>query len=213
VLIRAGQVQLNGRVCRDPEAPTVTSDEIAVSGQQIEPTEFVYLMMNKPRGIITTASDEKGRATVFDQLPSGLPFLAPVGRLDKASEGLLLFTNDSEWAARITDPESHLPKTYHLQIGRLADAALLEGIRKGVRHGGDLLRVHSASVLRTGSKNSWLEIVLTEGRNRHIRRLFETLGIEVLRLVRVAIGQLKLGELAKGECRRLSEEEVLSLES
>ncbi|MGB7471282.1 MAG: pseudouridine synthase, partial [Candidatus Acidiferrum sp.] len=174
----------------------------------------VYLMLNKPRGIVTTADDEKGRDTVYRFLGAEIPWVAPVGRLDKASEGLLLLTNDSEWAARITAPETHLDKTYHVQIGRIADAKLLEILKKGVRtKEGDLLRVKHASLLRHGERNSWLEIILDEGKNRHIRRILETLGIEVLRLIRVAIGPLALGDLPKSGVREITSAEKLSLDS
>ncbi|HEU5337119.1 MAG TPA: pseudouridine synthase, partial [Terriglobales bacterium] len=125
-LIRAGRVTLNGAVRRDPESPvSLERDRILVDGQALSAAAPVYLMLNKPRGVVTTAADEKGRRTVYDCLPPGLPWLAPVGRLDKASEGLLLLTNDSEWAARIAAPETHLDKTYHVQIGAIADAVLL----------------------------------------------------------------------------------------
>lgn len=170
-------------------------------------------MLNKPRGIVTTTSDEKGRDTVYKFLGADLPWVAPVGRLDKASEGLLLLTNDSEWAARITAPETHLDKTYHVQIGKIADAALLDTLRTGVRtKEGDTLRVKGASLLRQGERNSWLQIILDEGKNRHIRRTLETLGIEVLRLIRVGIGPLALGALVKAAVRQLTPEEKLMLD-
>jgi 23S rRNA pseudouridine2605 synthase len=137
-----------------------------------------------------------------------------VGRLDKASEGLLLLTNDSEWAARITAPESHVEKTYHVQISAVADGELVQRLREGVRvDGGEVLRAKSAAILRHGERNSWVAIVLEEGKNRQIRRMLEALGIDVLRLVRVAIGDLQLGDLAKGKCRELSAEEIRGLRS
>jgi 23S rRNA pseudouridine2605 synthase len=142
-----------------------------------------------------------------------VPWLAPVGRLDKASEGLLLMTNDSEWAARITAPETHLDKTYHVQIGAIADEVLLQKLREGIRaSGGEFLRLKSVRLLRRGEHNSWLEIVLDEGKNRQIRRMFEALNIEVLRLVRVAIGPLALGDLPKGATRSLEKEEKQALD-
>jgi 23S rRNA pseudouridine2605 synthase len=170
-------------------------------------------MLNKPRGVVTTASDEKGRETVYDYIGEGRGWLAPVGRLDKASEGLLLLTNDSAWAARVLDPARHVAKTYHVQVATLADEALLQALRRGVRDGGDLLRVQLVRELRRGERNSWLEIVLHEGKNRQIRRMLGTLGVEVLRLVRVAIGGLTLGDLAKGSCRELTAEEKSSIET
>jgi 23S rRNA pseudouridine2605 synthase len=209
-IIAEGRVRVNGLVRRDPEWPVDRErDRLSVDGQALESQGKVYLMLNKPRGLVTTASDEQGRKTVFDCLAGkGLPHVAPVGRLDKASEGLLLFTNDNSWAAGITDPASQLEKTYHVQIDCVADEALLDRIQKGLPVEDDYLSAKRACVLRHGQKNSWLEIVLDEGKNRHIRRLLDSLGVGVLRLVRVAVGPLQLGELPKGQIRFLSVEEV-----
>lgn len=216
-LIRAGRVHLNGTVRRDPETPVhLESDAIMVDGCEIEPGRKIYLMMNKPRGIVTSASDEKGRDTVYSILknsPEPLPWVAPVGRLDKASEGLLLLTNDSEWGAQIAAPETHLEKTYHVQIAALAGDDILHALVHGIEtEDGDLLRATRANVLRSGEKNCWLAVVLIEGRNRQIRRMMEALQVEVLRLMRVAIGPLVLGKLAKGELRPLSVDEKRALD-
>jgi 23S rRNA pseudouridine2605 synthase len=213
-LIRAGRVKLNGALRRDPETPVhIGKDRIEIDGQPVAHSSKIYLVLNKPRGVVTTASDEKGRETVYSYLPENLSWLAPVGRLDKASEGLLLLTNDSEWAARITAPESHLDKTYHVQIGAIADDALLETLRKGFTAAdGDFLRVKRASILRQGERNSWLEIALDEGKNRHIRRMLEHENIEVLRLIRVAIGPVSLGDLPKGATRSLDQKEKQALD-
>jgi 23S rRNA pseudouridine2605 synthase len=213
-LIRAGRVKLNGTVRRDAETPVHPGkDRIAVDGASLAANAKIYLVLNKPRGVVTTAADEKGRETVYAYLPKNLPWLAPVGRLDKASEGLLLFSNDSEWAARISAPETHLDKTYHVQIAAVADEALLNAVRNGVQtNNGDFLRAKQARLLRHGERNSWLEIVLDEGKNRHIRRLLEHLNIAVLRLVRVAIGPLALGDLPKGATRALAAEEKQELD-
>lgn len=208
-IIRSGKVRVNGVLRRAPETPVRPGkDRIEVDGKPLAASKKIYLVLNKPRSIVTTASDEKGRDTVYAFLSTDLPWVAPVGRLDKASEGLLLLTNDSEWAARVTAPETHLDKTYDVQIGRIVDAALLEALRAGVRtNEGDVLRVRSATILREGERNSWLEIVLDEGKNRHIRRMLEALGVEVLRLIRVAIGPLALGDLPKAAVRALTPEE------
>jgi 23S rRNA pseudouridine2605 synthase len=125
----------------------------------------------------------------------------------------LLLSNDTRWAAGITDPATHLEKTYHVQVAGLPDAAVLEAMRAGVEDAGELLQARRAALLRAGARNAWLEVVLDEGRNRHIRRLLAALGFDVLRLVRVAIGPLALGELAKGQWRRLSAEEVEALDT
>jgi 23S rRNA pseudouridine2605 synthase len=213
-LIRAGRVRLNGANRRDPEAPVcLKKDRIEVDGQPIGTTDRVYLMLNKPRGTVTTASDEQSRQTVYAFLDPHLPWVAPVGRLDKASEGLLLLTNDSEWAARVLAPASHLGKTYHVQISKVADSELLASLGRGVRTPeGDVLRARSVRILRGGERNTWLEIVLDEGRNRHIRRTLQPLGVEVLRLVRVAIGPLILGELPKGGVRPLTATEKRAID-
>jgi len=213
-LIHAGRVRLNGAVRRDPEAHVrLERDRIQVDGQPVTNSAKVYLMLNKPRGIVTTAADEKGRQTVYAFLDSSFPWIAPVGRLDKASEGLLLLSNDSEWAARVLSPATHLHKTYHVQIDRLADTKLLEALSRGVKtEDGDFLRGSSVRILRGGSRNSWLEVVLDEGKNRHIRRMLSALGVEVLRLVRVAIGPLALGQLPKGSVRQIATEEKTALD-
>lgn len=212
-MARAGRVRVNGVVRRDPESPVhLGKDRIEVEGRAVEAATFVYLMMNKPRGVVTTASDEKGRETVYAFLPDDLPWVAPVGRLDKASEGLLLLTNDSEWAGKVTAPETHLDKTYHVQVREVAGAELVEAMMRGVNTEGGILRVKRAGILRGGERNTWLEIVLDEGKNRQIRRVSEGLGIELLRLVRVAIGPLKLGKLQNGEVRRLMPEEKEALD-
>jgi len=211
--IRAGRVRVNGAVRRNVEAPVhLGKDRVEVDGHEIKKAEKIYLMLNKPRGVVTTASDERGRETIYSFLEKykdgSLDWVAPVGRLDKASEGLLLITNDSEWAAKITAPETHLDKTYHVQIGAQATSGMIEKLQQGFTvQDGEFLRVKSAGVIRSGEQNCWVEIVLDEGRNRHIRRMFETIGVEVLRLIRVAIGALKLGDLPKGEVRALSERE------
>ena len=169
-------------------------------------------MLNKPRGVVTTKSDEKGRDTVYRYLRDESGWLAPVGRLDKASEGLLLFTNDSEWAAAVLAPETHLDKTYHVQIGTFATDMLLRSLTEGAKVDGESLRVKSARVLRGGARNTWLEVVLDEGKNRQIRRMFQQFNIEVLRLIRIAIGPLSLGDLAKGDRRLLTASEKRALD-
>jgi 23S rRNA pseudouridine2605 synthase len=212
-LIRGGHVRVNGVVRKNAETPVlIGKDWVEVDGRRIGESERIYLMLNKPRGVVTTASDERGRETIYDCLHAALgedfAWVAPVGRLDKASEGLLLITNDSEWAARITSPEMKVDKTYHVQVAGRLTAALMEKLVDGFAvRDGEFLRVKGARVLRGGERNCWVEIILDEGRNRHIRRMFESLGVEVLRLIRVAIGRLELGVLAKGAVRVLSEED------
>jgi 23S rRNA pseudouridine2605 synthase len=211
--IAAGRVTVEGRVVRDAEFPVVRGRQrIAIDGVEVTAGERIHLMLNKPRGLVTSARDERDRDTVYRCFDGvGLPWIAPVGRLDKASEGLLLFSNDPEWAARITDPETGPHKTYHVQVDRIPDPSSLARLLAGVVDDGESLRAHSVELLRQGEKNAWLEIVLDEGRNRQIRRLLAASDLGVLRLIRVSIGRLVLGELPKGQWRRLSPEEVAAL--
>jgi 23S rRNA pseudouridine2605 synthase len=210
--VREGRVRVNGNVVRDPECPVIQGrDRVAVDGEEATPRRVV-IMLNKPRGLVTTTRDERGRDTVYKCLEgAALPWLAPVGRLDKASEGLLLFSNDPVWAARITDPATGPDKTYHVQLNRLHDATLLANLARGARVDGERLTVKAVRHLRTGERHAWLEIVLDEGRNRQIRRLLQAFDVSVLRLIRVAMGSLSLGELPKGCWRELSPGEMASL--
>lgn len=212
-LILAGRVTLNGAVRNNPETPVdLARDKIRVDGAHINAAAKIYLILNKPRGIVTSTSDEKGRATIYSLLKNQTEWLAPVGRLDKASEGLLLLTNDSQWGARIASPETHLDKTYRVQIAAKPDFAAIEKLRAGVRDEGEFLRAKSIELLRQGDRNSWLEVVLDEGKNREIRRMLNGVGIEVLRIIRVAIGPLQLGDLPKGASRTLTAQEKESLD-
>lgn len=213
--IREGRVSLDGRVVRDPYHPTLIDQQrVAVDGKAVHSVERVHVMFNKPHGLVVSAADEHGRNTVYTALAAaGLPWLGPVGRLDKASEGLLLLSNDTLWAAGITDPVTHLDKTYHVQVAGLPDDTTLAAMCAGIADADDFLKAKRATLLRVGDKNAWLEVVLDEGRNRHIRRLLAALGFDVLRLMRVAIGPLGLGDLAKGQWRRLSADEVMALDA
>jgi 23S rRNA pseudouridine2605 synthase len=210
--IQAGRVSVGGRIVRDPEFPTAATAVIVIDDLAPAVVERLYIALNKPRGLVTTTLDERGRDTVYRCFDgSGLPWLAPVGRLDKASEGLLLFCNDPQWSARISAAHKGTDKTYHVQVDAIPSPGLLASLRSGIDVGGVFLRAKSARLLRAGGRNAWLEIVLDEGRNRQIRRLLAAFDINVLRLVRVAIGTLPLGDLPKGQWRRLDEDEVRAL--
>jgi len=211
-MVREGRVRVDGRVVRDPEWPIAGHERIDVDGESAAAAASIYLVLNKPRGIVVSAADERGRDTGYSLLEgAGLPWLGPVGRLDKASEGLLLMSNDTVWAAGITDPATHVPKTYHVQVAGKPDEATIAAMLAGVVDAGEPLRAGEASLLRQGERNAWLEVTLDEGRNRHIRRLLAALGFNVLRLIRIAIGDLALGELPKGQWRHLSADEVSAL--
>jgi 23S rRNA pseudouridine2605 synthase len=210
--VSEGRVRVNGALVSDPELPVIQGrDRIAIDGLEAASSARLVVMLNKPRGLVTTRSDERGRDTVYACFEgTELPWLAPVGRLDKASEGLLLFCNDPAWAARITDPATGPDKTYHVQISRIPDAALLGGLELGAVVEGERLAAKTARCIRSGDRHAWLEIVLDEGRNRQIRRLLAAFDVSALRLVRVAIGSLSLGALPKGRWRALTPQEMHS---
>ncbi|MBP7370623.1 MAG: rRNA pseudouridine synthase [Arenimonas sp.] len=207
--IHEGLVQVNGKTITNDEYPVrIHIDKVSISQQQAVAQQRIVLMLNKPRGLVTTRSDEQQRATVYDCLSSDLPWLAPVGRLDKASEGMLLMTNDPVWAASITSPETGPDKTYHVQVNAIPCLSQLSAMLEGVNTELGQLRVKHVSLLRRGEKNAWLEITLDEGQNRQIRRVLQAFDIEVLRLIRVAIGRLQLGDLPKGQWRILQDDEL-----
>ena len=203
-LVVAGKVRVNGEVVRSIAVRVVPeTDLIEVEGAAVTKSAPVYIALNKPRGLVTTRNDPEGRDTVYDCLDKDLPFVGPVGRLDKASEGLLLLTNDTRFANALLDPASHVDKTYHVQAATTESERVRECVSAGVK---------SVEVLRVGSRSTaWFTVVLDEGKNRQIRKVFEGCGVEVLRLVRVAIGPLELGTLAKGEWRHLTAAEVAAL--
>ena len=211
--VNEGRIRVNGELVRDSEFPVLQGvDCISIDGLDTTAQTRLVIMLNKPRGLVTTTNDDRGRETVYRCLAnSELPWLAPVGRLDKASEGLLLFSNDPTWAARITDPTSGPAKTYHVQVNRLPDAGRCAELERGVMVDGEHLSAKTVRCLRAGDRNAWLEIVLEEGRNRQIRRLMTAFDMSVLRLMRIAIGPLLLGSLPKGQWRRLTEQEMESL--
>ena len=212
-LVEQGKVRVNGAIVRSQSVRVRPErDVIEVDGMRVKHVAHVYLMLNKPRGLVTTTDDPKGRATIYECLrDASLPFVAPVGRLDKASEGLLLLTNDSRWSARLLDPASHVDKVYHVQV-RTTDlpawsTASPTELSNPKRESGS--RSKSISLLRTGSRSgAWFEVVLDEGKNRQLRRIFSAVDVPIQRLVRVSIGRLALGDLAKGAWRMLRPDEV-----
>lgn len=214
-LIAAGRVRVDGAVIRNPATPVKPEGTaFAIDGAQASAVPPRYLVLNKPRGLVCTTNDERGRDTVYRCFEGAdLPWLAPVGRLDKASEGLLLFTNDTRWADALLDPERGPAKVYHVQIDAVPSDDLPASLVAGRDCEGEHLAAAGAEVLRAGERSGWLAITLKGGRNRHIRRLLAAHGLGVKRLVRVAIGALALGELAKGEWRALTADELSALEA
>jgi 23S rRNA pseudouridine2605 synthase len=216
--VRAGRVRVNGRPVLDPaQRVDPGRDALAVDGEPVRAAARVYLALNKPRGVVVSREDARGAPTVHEllaahPLAAGVGHLSPVGRLDKASEGLLLITNDTRWAARVLDPASHVDKCYHVQIDRVPDAALLDELRAGVATPeGETLAAKAVRILRSGGRTAWLEVVLDEGRHRHIRRMLAAREVETLRLIRVSIGPLPLGTLGKGAVRALTPAERAAL--
>ena len=221
-LVREGRVSLRGKIVLDPDTPAYENDEIAVDGKSVEAAQKFYFAMNKPRGIVTTASDEKGRKTVMDlfreqyaRLFPGkpVPHISPVGRLDAASEGLLLFTNDTQWADALLDPRepSQHIKIYRVQVAGKPSAAELEQMEKGFNvaprvfgESEEFMHAERATLHSEGEKNCWLEIELSEGKNREIRRMLAHLGYEVMRLVRIQFDKYTLGDLKPSEIREIS---------
>lgn len=215
-LIRAGQVAVDGRTVTDPltwvdlrrQRITRAGESLDPPGPPPPPPRRVVLLVNKPRGVVVTRRDERGRRTVYDLLPAGLPWVFPVGRLDAASEGLMLVTNDRELAVRLTEPGQGVPKTYRVTARGPLTAAQLEALRRGPVLADGPTRPCAVRVLADRGDATELEVVLTEGRNRQARRMLAAVGSRVRRLVRVAVGELHLGELRPGEVRELSEEEI-----
>lgn len=211
IMVRSGRVAFSGRLVLDPEYPIAEHqrEQVQIDGTPLIALARRYVVLNKPRGVTVSTRDDQARDTIYRCLDgAGLPWLAPVGRLDRASEGLLLLSNDPEWAARITDPAAKVEKTYHVQVGRTPASEDLAALRAGVTVEGLLLHARSVEILRSGGKTAWLEILLHGGRNRQIRRMMSARDLPVLRLIRVAIGPLKLGDLPKGAWRELDLSEI-----
>jgi 23S rRNA pseudouridine2605 synthase len=207
--IAGGEVEVDGRVVTDP-LTWVDLDRQAITrrGQAAPQRACLVLALHKPRGHVTTRSDERGRPTVYDLLPPGLPHVFPAGRLDADSEGLLILTSDSALSVRLTGPQEHVPKTYRVTVSGRVEEEALARLRGGVDLADGRTRPALVRLMRAGPRTSVLEVVLTEGRNRQVRRMLAAVGHKVRRLTRVAIGGLQLGDMKAGECRVLSDEEV-----
>jgi 23S rRNA pseudouridine2605 synthase len=205
--IKAGEVRVDGQVITDPLTwVDLDRQRITRNDESVPPSAGpLTLALHKPRGIVTTRRDERGRRTVYDLLPPGLPWVFPAGRLDADSEGLLILTTDAALAVRLTEPEHHVPKTYHVTISGRPSPAVLDRLRRGVDLPDGRTRPARVRLLEASEDRSVLEIILTEGRNRQIRRMAAAVGHRVRRLVRVAIGRYELGDLPTGAHRPLDE--------
>jgi 23S rRNA pseudouridine2605 synthase len=207
--IRAGRVCINGRVVRDPAKWVMwPKDAVSIDDQTIQDSVKRFFLFHKPKGVITTHSDEKGRKTIFDVLPADLGYLHAVGRLDQATSGLLLLTNDSALSSYLTDPGNKVMRTYLVTVrGAFTKSRSTEAV-VGVVDGGERLRCHTVKVQKSSGRESHLEVVLIQGKNREIRRLFKSLGHEVTRLRRVQYGPFKLEDLLPGAWREIPIEDV-----
>ena len=214
-LMLEGRVSVNGRACTELGTTVVPeTDRVEVDGALVElPASHVYLLLNKPRGYITSLDDPHDRPIITDLLPERMPRVWPVGRLDWDSEGLLILTDDGDLTQALTHPSHHVPKGYAVKIrGRLADdSRVLDELKKGVEIDGHDSGGANIAVRGHTDKHTWLEFVLEEGRNRQIRKMCEAVGWTVLRLRRVAIGPLTIEGISPGDYRSLSSKEVLSL--
>ena len=211
-IVAAGRVQINGTLAT-LGANVEEGDEVLLDGQAIANTEKKeeYYIMNKPKGVVCTASDDRGRKTVMDLLPDTVGRVFPVGRLDYATEGLLILTNDGDLAFRLTHPSTEIPKTYMAKIEGTLTEKDLNPIRSGIELDGVLTKKCRAHVVETNKEYTKVEITIKEGKNRQVRRMFEAIGKNVELLRRVSIGQLRLKGLDRGEFRPLTEQEILYL--
>jgi 23S rRNA pseudouridine2605 synthase len=207
--VRAGRVRVNGRVIRDPATWVLwPKDSLSIDDQPIQDSVKRFFLFHKPKGIITTHSDEKDRKTIFDVLPVDLGYLHAVGRLDQSTSGLLLLTNDSALSSYLTDPAHKVMRTYLVSVrGEFTEAQAKEAT-VGVVEGGERLQCHSVKIQKSSGRESHLEVVLVQGKNREIRRLFKALRHEVTRLRRIQYGPFKLGELPSGAWREIPIEDV-----
>ena len=207
--IRAGRVRINGRVVRDPATWVMwPKDSVSIDDQAIQDSVKRFFLFHKPKGVITTHSDDKGRKTIFDVLPPNLGYIHAVGRLDQATSGLLLLTNDSVLSSFLTDPTHKVMRTYLVSVrGEFTEAQAKEAT-VGVVNGGERLQCHSVKTQKSSGRESHLEVVLTQGKNREIRRLFKSLGHEVTKLRRIQYGPFKLEDLPSGEWREIPIENV-----
>ena len=211
--IRAGRLKVNGRVVRDPEGwVRLGHDTLQLDGQRLKRARKIYLLLYKPKGVIASHGDPAGRKTVYDCVGALGRWVAPVGRLDKDTSGLILLTNDTEFADFVASPESRVPKTYLAKLSGLVGDETITRLNAGVEmKRGDWARPESVRRLEDRGKYSWLEIVLTEGKNREVRRMVEAVGFKVLKLVRTCIGPLTLEGLGVGKWRELKPAEVAAL--
>jgi 23S rRNA pseudouridine2605 synthase len=200
---------VNGRLVRELGTKALPSDRITIDGRPLAaPETFLYLLLNKPTGVVSTVSDPQGRPTVLDLLGKIRQRVFPVGRLDYHSGGLLLLTNDGELALRLTHPRYHVAKTYRVKVKGRPTAHALARLGKGIRFTEGRTAPAKVRIVESSERKTWLEITIAEGKRRQVRRMCEAVGLPVEKLVRIALGPLKLGRLAPGQFRPLTDEEI-----
>jgi 23S rRNA pseudouridine2605 synthase len=210
--VRAGRVKVNGRIVRDPDHwVDMERDLVRLDGKPLEPRARIYLLLYKPTGYLTTYRDPQGRPTVYDLIADVGTFVSPVGRLDLDTSGLLLLTNDNQLAERVTNPDSHLPKTYLVKASTRLSDEQLQQLRDGIALADGQTRPAQVTRVRDSAKYTHFEITITEGRNRQVRRMVEALGAKALKLVRVQLGAIRIGTLPIGKWRHLTDAEVRQL--
>ncbi|HYL78646.1 MAG TPA: pseudouridine synthase [Bryobacteraceae bacterium] len=210
--IGGGRVKVNGRVVRNADQwVDLERDKVALDDNPVRPGKRVYLLLYKPKGYITTYKDPEGRPTVYDLIRDAGQWLGTVGRLDQDSSGLLLLTNDNQFAEQVTNPEFKIPKTYLVKASTRLSDEQLDQLRKGVVLSDGPTQPAVVKRVRDGAKYSFVEVTICEGRNRQVRRMIEAIGSKVLKLVRVRIGRIEIGGLAIGKYRELTSAEVQAL--
>jgi 23S rRNA pseudouridine2605 synthase len=209
-LIEAGRIAVNGRVIKDPAFLLVPErSRISIDGKTVTPACSCTIVLYKPKGIVTTKSDEKARKTVYSLLPEGLQHLHPVGRLDMATTGLLLMTTDTQLSNFLTDPQNGIPRIYAVTVAGSIKDEDLKRLSEGIEEKGQLLKASSVTLRKASNKETHLIVELAEGKNREIRRMFEALGSEVTALKRIAFGKLKLGTLEPGKFQEIKKEDIV----
>jgi len=211
--VRAGRVTVNRRVVHDPDRwVDMDRDRVQLDGKPLRARERVYLLLYKPAGYLTTYRDPQGRPTVYELIADVGTFVSPVGRLDLDTSGLLVMTNDNQFAERLTNPEFHVPKTYLVKASTRLSEDQLQQLRDGLVLSDGRTRPAAVTRVRDSGTYTHFEITLTEGRNRQVRRMVEALGATVLKLVRVKVGSVRIGSLPIGQWRLLTETEVRGLQ-
>ena len=212
-LIAEGKVRVNGRIAEIGDKVDPVNDKITVGSRKLLPqtSRKVYIMLHKPRGFVTTMDDELGRKCVAELVSNVEQRVFPVGRLDRDSEGLLLMTNDGDFANRISHPRSHVSKTYRVTVRQQVTEEMLAKLSEGLMIDGQMTLPADVNLITKEANRNVMQITLYEGRNRQIRKMCEELGLEVMRLKRTAVGNVKLGMLKPGDWRDLSDDELRSL--